>query len=118
MEPIDWEDEFRPLNDESIDYLVRLTADLKEMSTSDRLRHEDRSVTSVAAYQIMRLAAMANAGFALYSDIRTLADNMADELISTNKILRSLQPLEWTGISVAAEEYRLHLLAAEFGDSD
>lgn len=113
MHPIDWEDEFKPLTDESIDYLVRLTADLKEMSASGRLRHEDSSVTSVAAYQIMRLAAMSNAGFSLYSDIRSFADEMADELAVAYQKLRQLDPLGTSGMSVSAEKYRLHLLAAE-----
>lgn len=113
MEPIDWQAEFRPLDDEATQYLVGLVNDLKLMSTSGRLNHEDSSLISVVAYQVMRLTAMSSAGYMLYSDVRTLADKLLSDLDRICEHVRKTDPLSDHGLSLAAEEYRLHIQTME-----
>jgi hypothetical protein len=113
LEPIDWQAEFRPLDDEATLYLVGLVNDLKLMSTSGRLNHEDSSLISVAAYQVMRLTAMSSAGYMLYSDIRDLSDRLLNDLDRICEHIRTTNPSSDYGLSLAAEEYRLHIKTME-----
>lgn len=120
MEPLDWEDEFRPLDEERIDYLVQVASELVKIAKRPGLGHNDSSMVGVASYQILRLTAMATAGFTMYQELRIVADNMAAELGALTNLLDTTGDRLGPELAESVNRFRGHvdhmnLLFSELG---
>jgi hypothetical protein len=87
---IDDESEFKPLDTEQAEFLVSLAEDLKSLGQD--LDDSRSQVCEVAANNIMRLTALAMAGFHLYKDYREHSESMFADLVRAVIQLEELKP--------------------------
>ena len=82
-------EEFLPPDESQIEWLVDLATNLLTLSNDERLSFDERNVLSVSSRQILRLLSMCLAGFHLYSQWRSAALALIDEItkVLSNKDL-------------------------------
>jgi len=80
MEIIDPSDEFAPLDQEKIDFLIELCSDLKDLESNDWLSTKDQECLKLTQHHMMVLMAQVIAGFELFKSRSSLAKDLYSDL--------------------------------------
>jgi hypothetical protein len=105
----DWQNEFKPLDNESVESLMTLARQLDELSKEAFLSQDDSHVLEIAAHQISRLSAMAIAGFALWNEVYSHAITLSDEIVRLTKLCDDADVDPTVSVSIANEAFKLFI---------
>jgi hypothetical protein len=75
------EQEFMPLDENQVKWLLEIASKVKDLSSSDALTLNERSLLDVVSHQLIRLTSMTLAGFELYSMWNSLAKLLHQEIL-------------------------------------
>ena len=117
-EVFDWEEEFRPLDDEAVDSLLALTENLKIIKENAGLSHDDRAVLEQALHQLPRLLAMTVGGYSLYITSLDHASALSAEVDRLIQLCNSAGVDELSSWSVANDSFKIFVGEISGGDSD
>lgn len=93
MEIIDMEDEFKPLDEERIEFVVGLAIDIKEIADrAECLTDIEKQIIRLASHQMMVMTSMTLAGYDLYSSHMQHADALYSDAATMMKIIQTRAP--------------------------
>lgn len=106
-EVFDWENEFRPLDDEAVDSLLQLAAGLQLLKKNNVLSHDELSIVEQAAHQLPRLLAMTVGGYSLYITSLEHASALSSEVDRLLGLCNQAGIDELTSWSVANDSFKM-----------
>jgi len=92
LEIIDVEDEFKPLDEERIKFIVGLACDIKDIAARSSLTDIDKQIIELASHQMMVMTSMTLAGYDLYAQHMHHAMNLYDEAQHLSDCIRFVAP--------------------------
>lgn len=117
-EVFDWRNEFKPLDDESIDSLMTLARQIEQLSKVTFLSDDDSQTLGIAAHQISRLSAMSIAGFALFNEVYSHACSLSDEIVRLIQLCDDADVDPTVSVSIANEAFKLFVQDMNVDDAD
>ena len=92
LEIIDVEDEFKPLDEGRIEFLIGLASDIKDIAERSSLTDIDKQIIELASHQMMVMTSMTLAGFDLYDQHMHHAVNLYDEARHLLNCIKAMAP--------------------------
>ena len=94
--------EFRPPDDELVDFILSLSSSLKGMASSVDLTENEKTTLNLAERNLKLLLAMTMSGYALYIAESQHSDDLALLVSELRKSLQSVSPLDELAIDISA----------------
>lgn len=101
LEIIDAEDEFKPLDEQRIEFIVGLATDIKDIAQHSNLGDIEKQIIELASHQMLVMVSMTLAGYDLYTqhihhaiDLYEEASKWMDRINATDPGLAATLPTE------------------------
>ena len=106
-EVFNWEEEFRPLDDDSVDVLMQISEKLLSFKGKSGFSDEDNNTLDIASHQIRRLTAMTIGGFALYVQTFEHAEALSEEVERLMALCNAADVDQFQSWSIANEAFKV-----------
>lgn len=92
MDIINHEDEFKPFDDDRVEFISGLVADVQAIQQSDNLTEREKDILGVAAHNMLVMLSMTLAGYELYTTFRQHAADLYRDAERMTKVVDTVAP--------------------------
>jgi len=117
-EVFNWEEEFRPLDDDAVDSLMHIAHELRSFKENKWVSDEDHETFEIAAHQLERLTAMTVGGFALYIQSFEHAEALSAEVERLMELCNKADIDEFQSWSIANEAFKVFKKELNLNDDE
>lgn len=117
-EVFDWEEEFRPLDDDAVDSILSLAENLQKLKEKQWFSADEHLTLEQAAHQLPRLLAMTVGGYSLYITSLDHASALSAEVDRLIGLCNEAGVDELSSWSVANDSFKIFVGEISGGDPD